>query len=122
MASQRANFIFAQAHFAEWTAHAKFAPGFASRPKVARVFGVKAIKDSFESTLPREAIQSSVNVLFTKIATVDWIRGVARIFNFVRFDLDVRNPYLIEKAKCISLFVLTQAGRNRNCGKHVVTT
>jgi len=71
--------------------------------------------------LPREVSQSSVNMLFTKVTTVDWIRRVSRVFNFVRGDLDVRNSYLIEKAKCVTLFVLTQARRNRNCGKHIVT-
>src|SRR5215210_7388680 len=120
MPGQCANLILGEAHFAERTAHAKFAAGLPSRPKVARVFGVKAIKDSFESVLPREVSQSSVDMLFTKVTTVDWIRGVTRVLNFVRFDLHMRDAYLIEKVKCVTLFVLPQTRRNRNCGKHVV--
>src|SRR5687767_7175844 len=99
MSRQLPNLIFAHAHFAS---------GLASRPKVARVFGVKAVNHIFESVLSSEVSQSSVNMFFTEVTTVKGIRGVTLICDFVRFDLDVRDPYLTENAKRVTLFVLTQ--------------
>src|SRR5215470_12416616 len=97
MVRERAHVIFAEPNLVKRALHAKRASCFASRSEVERVFSIETVDDCLETALAGGSGQRAIDVFFTEVTAVDRVCGIARIFNFARFDSDVREANLLQQ-------------------------
>jgi len=79
------------------------APG----PVIREVIAGGTVSDKFDSACTRDALQLSIQFVFTKVTTTWPIRGVVRILQFIRVDALPAQAEVESKFRCYAPGVLT---------------